>query len=452
MTPIERRITLLLAFIYAIRMFGLFMILPVFALYAADRYNASPILIGIGMGIYGLTQSLFQIPFGIASDRWGRKPVIVIGLFIFAVGSLIAAWAETIEWVIVGRALQGTGAIAAAVMALLADLIPEDHRLKAMALIGSSIGLAFIAAMIVSPLLIPYIGLVGLFQLTALLAMVGVVVIVWTVPQPRRSPFHHDTEVETARFSAIFANPHLMRLNGGVFTLHLTLTANFVAIPLLLTQSGLVSTDHWQLYGIVLPLAMVAIVPFIIVAEKRRQIRRTFLAAVAVVLCAQGGLALLHHHFWPLVGLMGLYFCGFYLLEALLPSMVSKYAPPASRGTAMGLFASSQFFGAFIGGLLGGTLFHYWGAVGPFLLSSGLVLLWLLLAQKMAEPRYLSTRLLHVGSLTSAEAEQMTRTLASLAGVAEVEVNGTDETAYLKVDLRLFEEQSLHPFSIPVKL
>ncbi len=451
MTPTERRIALLLALIYAIRMFGLFMILPVFSLYATHQYAASPILIGIAMGIYGLTQSLFQIPFGFASDRWGRKPVIILGLFIFAVGSLMAAWAETIEWVIIGRALQGAGAIAAAVMALLADLIPEDHRLKAMALIGSSIGLAFIAAMIVGPLLVPQVGLSGIFYLTTFLAMVGVVIIVWTVPQPHRSSFHHDTEVESARFKTILADSQLMLLNGGVFTLHLVLTANFVIIPLLLKEGGLAADDHWQLYGIILPLAMLAIVPFIILAEKRRQIRRTFLGAVAVILLAQGGLTLFHHHFWLLVGLIGLFFCGFYLLEALLPSMVSKRAPPASRGTAMGIFASSQFFGSFMGGLVGGTLFHYWGAMGLFLLSSGLILLWLLLAQSMSEPHYLSTRLLHVGPLTAAEAAQMRATLAQLAGVAEVEVDGADETAYLKVDPRLFNEQSTQPFSIPLK-
>ena len=443
MTSQERRATAALAGIFSLRMLGLFMILPVFALYAEGLAGVTPLLIGVAIGVYGLTQALLQIPFGMLSDRIGRKPVIVAGLLLFALGSLLAAWADTIEWIIVGRALQGSGAIAAAVMALAADLTREEHRTRIMAVIGLSIGFSFMLAMILGPILNYWIGVPGIFAMTALLAVLGIVVVLVVVPHPGTLRFHRDTELEPARLGPILRNPQLLRLDFGVLVLHLILTACFVAIPLSLRDSGLAAELHWQLYLPVMCLSMALAIPLIILAEKRRMLKAIFNLGIAAILLALLGLMFAHHTFWGIAGLLLLFFIAFNLLEASLPSLVSKFTPAQSKGTAMGVYSTSQFGGAFLGGILGGWSFGQFGAIGVFALCALIVALWQIAALTMREPTYLATEMLAVLVPDEAAARGLEQQLLGVAGVHEANVDREEGVAYLKVERHRLDQDAL---------
>ncbi|MGM0593233.1 MAG: MFS transporter [Pseudomonadota bacterium] len=443
MTPRESRAAFSLAAIFSLRMLGLFMILPVFALYAERLEGVTPFLVGVAIGVYGLTQAVLQIPFGMLSDRIGRKPVIAGGLLLFALGSVLAAMATTIEGVIAGRALQGAGAIAAAVMALAADLTAEEHRTRAMAVIGLSIGMAFVVAMVAGPLLNQWIGVPGIFALTALLALGGIALLYLWVPTPQRSVFHRDAEAEPAMFRQVLRDSQLLRLDLGIFVLHLALTASFVVFPLALVESGLSAEHHWLLYLPVMVLGMALAVPFIILAEKRRRMKQVFVAAVALLLLAQWGLALSAGTLWLMALLLQLYFIAFNLLEATLPSLISKVAPAQSKGTAMGVYTSSQFIGAFVGGAMGGWIHGRFGISEVFLFAGTLVALWWLAALSMREPPYLSNQMIRVQVDDNIAARELESALLAIAGVAQASVNVEDGVAYLKVDSRELDREAL---------
>ncbi|HEX9802402.1 MAG TPA: MFS transporter [Gammaproteobacteria bacterium] len=447
MTASERRAAVSLAAIFSIRMLGLFMILPVFALYAEELEGVTSTQVGMAIGAYGLTQALLQLPFGMLSDRIGRKPVIAAGLLIFAIGSVVAALATTIEGVILGRALQGSGAVAAAVMALAADLTREDHRTKAMALIGISIGLSFVVAMVAGPLLNHWIGVPGIFALTAVLALGSIGLLYLAVPTPERTTFHRDAEAEPAQFGRVLRDGQLLRLDFGILVLHLVLTASFVVLPLSLRDSGFLPAQHWQLYLPVMVAAMALAVPFIIIAEKRRRMKQVFSGAVAVLLLSLLALVWGHNHFWAIALLLLSFFTAFSLLEATLPSLVSKVAPAQSKGTAMGVYTSSQFIGAFLGGASGGLIHDMFGNGGVFLFCSALAALWLLAALSMREPRYLAVEMLRVGALDAGRAAALEQRLLAIGGVAEANVNVDDGIAYLKVDSRVVDRDALSQFS-----
>ncbi len=447
MTPFERRAAFSLAAIFGVRMLGLFMVLPVFALYADRLDGATPALIGLAIGIYGLSQALLQIPFGMASDRLGRKPVIAFGLLVFAAGSALAALSSSIEGMIAGRALQGAGAVAAAVMALAADLTREEHRTKAMAVIGMSIGMSFLAAMIAGPLFGAWLGLHGLFWMIAAMALLGIAILYLAVPTPRHCRHHSDAEPLPGQFARVLRDTQLLRLDAGIFVLHMTLTAMFVAMPLMLVDAGLAGSDHWRLYLPVMLLAMAAAVPFIIVAEKRGAMKAVFLGAIAMIGASLAAMGLWHGSLWALGGLLWLFFAAFNLLEATLPSMISKLAPLEAKGTAMGVYSSSQFAGAFVGGWLGGWGYGEYGVEGLF---SGLLLLlalWWLLASGMRRPPRLSSRQIYLGELDQARAESLERELMALAGVAEVRVIVSESVAYLRVDGTRVDDQALLRYS-----
>ena len=445
--PAERRAAFSLAAIYALRMLGLFLILPVFALYAEKLPDHTPLLVGLAVGIYGLTQAVLQIPFGLLSDRIGRKPVIVGGMLVFALGSVVAAGAETIQGVILGRALQGSGAVAAAVMALAADLSREEVRTRVMATIGISIGGAFILSLVLGPMLYHWIGVPGIFWLTAGLALAGVLVTLFLVPQPAHSSVHRDAEPVPAQFRAVLRNIDLMRLNFGVFTLHMMLTALFLVVPLGLRDLGLASASHWQVYLPVMLVSMGAMVPFIILAEKRRHMKGVLMGAVATLAVAEAGLYLLGGGMAGVVVSLLLFFTAFNLLEASLPSLVAKMAPVTGKGTAMGFFTSSQFLGAFVGGVLGGWAHQLAGSQAVFLLGAGAALLWFLVALGMSNPRYFSSQLLKVGPLEDEEARQLGSRLRDVPGVAEAEVVAGDGVAYLKVDKEKLDQAALSRFA-----
>ena len=448
-SPLEKRAGFSLAAIYAVRMLGLFMILPVFALYADQFAGSTPALSGLALGIYGLTQGLLQIPYGMLSDRFGRKLMISIGLIIFAAGSLVAADADTIYQVIFGRALQGAGAVAAVLMALAADLSREEHRLKMMGFIGVSIGFAFAIAMVAGPILNQIVGLSGIFIATAILALFALVILFVWVPNPKQSLFHRDTQATPTLFKTVLADRQLLRLDFGILILHMVLMATFVVFPLVLqNQAGLLAADHWKLYLPVFLMSVALMVPFIIIAETRRRMKQIFVGAIGVLAVAELNLFFGGESVWHLAVTLVVFFSAFNLLEASLPSLVSKISPPDRKGTAMGVYSSSQFIGAFLGGLLGGLIFEVAGAQGVFLMCSFALLVWLLLAYTMKNPRYVSTYLLKIGKIDPSQVNQMVSTLVSVQGVAEAVIEPEEGIAYLKVEMHALDKDTLLTYSI----
>lgn len=452
MTALERRSAFSLASIYSFRMLGLFMIMPVFALYAHGLPGVTPTLIGLALGIYGLTQAIFQIPFGMLSDRIGRKPVITFGLLVFAVGSAVAAMATSannIDGIILGRALQGGGAVGAAVLATAADLSREEHRLKMMAIIGMTIGVSFSIAMVGGPLLNAWIGLSGIFWLTTLLGLGGIAVLQFWVPTPRNSRLHRDTEAVPSQFKGVLADTQLLRLDLGIFTMHLVLTALFVALPVALRDvAGLPEEHHWYVYLPVMILGFFSMVPFIIIAEKKRRMKQIFIGAIVLLGLSDLGLYEFHSFIVGIVVALWLFFSAFNLLEASLPSLISKMAPTQSKGTAMGVYSSSQFLGIFVGGWAGGWMFQHYGFNGTFLFCAAVIGVWLLAALTMRSPRYLSTFLLNVGSVDAAGAGRLGKELLQVPGVAEAVILSEDDVAYLKVDLDLLDRERLESYSV----
>ena len=395
MTPVERRASLSLASIFALRMLGLFLVLPVFALEARQYPGGDdPALLGLAMGIYGLTQGLLQLPFGMASDRFGRKRVIVIGLLIFAAGSFWAAAASDLYQLLIGRSLQGAGAVSAAVTALLADLTRDEVRTKAMALVGASIGLMFALSLVLAPALSALMGLPGLFAMTGLLALVGVAVMVWAAPPAPALPAG-TAGAARGRLRDVLSHAGLMRMNLGVFVLHAVQLAMWVAIPALLVQAGLSQPDHWQVY---LPavLASFVLLGGMFALERRGYLKQVFLASILLIALVQLGLLLVASgspRLMALAALLLAFFCGFNILEATQPSMVSRLAPAPMRGTAMGVFNTLQSLGFFVGGWAGGALVKNWGTQMLFICCAAAMLLWWLLALPMQTPgRQLATK------------------------------------------------------------
>ncbi len=445
MNPTERRAAMSLASIMATRMLGLFMILPVFALYAEALPDASPTLIGLAIGAYGLTQAILQIPFGMASDRFGRKRIITIGLLLFAAGSVVAAMSDTLTGIIFGRALQGCGAVAAAVMALAADLTREEQRTKAMALIGMSIGSAFMLALVAGPLLNEIIGVKGIFWLTAVLALGGIAVLWFVVPQPDHCSMHRDAELLPEQASGVLHDGQLLRLDAGILILHTILTALFVALPFVLRDElGIEVAHHSWVYLPILFFSALAMIPFIIVAERKRRMKQIFIGAVSVL-----GLCLLALSQWytnmtAFVVILWLFFSAFNFLEASLPSLVSKTAPAEKKGTAMGIYSSSQFFGAFLGGVVGGWAYGEFGASGVFIFCAAMIGVWWLLAVSMRTPSYLSNLMVHLDEDDNRSAEELAEALKTVVGVAEAAVVLEERVAYLKVDNRQFNQEVLN--------
>lgn len=381
MTPDEKRAGASLAAIFALRMLGLFLILPVFAIHARSIPGGDNLtLVGIALGAYGLTQAIFQIPFGMASDRFGRKRVIIIGLLLFALGSAVAALAPDIWWTLLGRVIQGAGAISAAVTALAADLTREQHRTKVMAAIGSSIGLVFALSLVGAPVLYAAIGMSGMFWLIAVLAVSAISLVVYVVPEP--PPPQPGPAVP---FREVLLNPQLLRLNFGIFTLHMVQMAMFVVIPGLLISTGdLPLAKHWQVYLPAVLISFVLMVPAIIVAEKHNKIRLVFMGAIGLLAVTLVLLYLGLHSFAMIAGGLLSFFVAFNILEAMLPSLVSRVAPARAKGAALGVYNTTQAFGLFLGGALGGWLSKNLGTEWVFLGGVVMAIAWLVLAFTMA--------------------------------------------------------------------
>lgn len=385
MTALERRVVVALALLYSFRMLGLFMALPLLALYAADMRGATPLLIGLALGAYGFTQALLQIPFGWLSDRLGRKPVILAGLLLFVLGSAVAALADSVAVVALGRALQGAGAISASVMALAADLTSTEQRTKAMAVIGISIGLSFAAALVCGPLLAAWGGLSAVFWTTALLGAVGMGIIAWGVPSAATRE-HADIGARRGMFAPVLRDTLLQRLDGSVFLLHFTLTASFLVVPLVIEERLGVPRDlHWRVYLPVLLISLLGMYPFMYLSERRRRPLAALRTAVLLLPLALAVLFLSPRALW-LYPALCLFFAAVNYLEAALPALVSKAVATHGKGTALGVYASCQFLGAFAGGASGGWVYGAAGLPGLLWLCLGALTLWLLLIWRVPAP------------------------------------------------------------------
>ncbi|MGH1372613.1 MAG: MFS transporter [Cellvibrionaceae bacterium] len=437
----ERRAITSLASLYAFRMLGLFMVLPVLALYGDEYSGSTPLMLGIALGAYGFTQALLQIPFGILSDRWGRKPIIAIGLIIFALGSVVAACADSVYELILGRCLQGGGAIASAIMAMVADLTSDESRTKAMASIGASIGLSFSVALVLGPVLAGWGGISSLFWATVMLALVGLWVLWRWVPTPAVRGRHREAGAVPELLRTTLIHPQLLRLNVGIFALHFVLMACFLVMPSILeSQLGFARDQHWLIYLPLLLLAFVAMVPFIIIAEKRRKIKPIFVAAVVLLGAMIAVMAGVTQSRWGFLAALFFFFMAFNLLEATLPSLMSKLAPAGAKGTASGIYSTSQFLGAFAGGVSAGWLLQYESIDAVFALCAALVLIWFLLALTMSTPRFLAGVQVPLQAEYLSQADEL---LSALPGVVEVVLIKEEITAYLKVDPAIFDRDSI---------
>jgi predicted MFS family arabinose efflux permease len=389
MTLAERRASGSLAAIYALRMLGLFLVLPVFAL-EAQHYPGGddPWLVGLAMGAYGLTQALLQVPLGIASDRYRRKPVILFGLGLFVIGSLVAAWAPSLPWLVAGRALQGSGAISAAVTALLADLTRDQVRTKSMALVGISIALMFALSLVLAPVLVPHIGLSGLFIMTAVLALAGMAVVAWVVPA---EPVQH-APTERGGLKEVLAHAELLRVDLGVFVLHAVQIAMWLSVPALLNEAGVATADQWKVYLPAVLGSLVVLGGFLFRLERKGYFRQVYLGTIALIALVQLGFlwSLQAPTVWLVSLLLGLYFVGFNAQEASQPSLASRLASPRQRGAALGVYNTLMSLGIFAGGSLGGLVAKTWGSAGIFVFSAALMALWLVLAWPMRPPAQIS--------------------------------------------------------------
>jgi len=437
MRPDEVRAGVSLAGIFALRMLGLFLILPVFAIHARTIPGGADLtLVGIALGAYGLTQAMFQLPFGMASDRYGRKPAIAAGLLIFAAGSLLAGAAQDIYAMIAGRALQGAGAISAAVTAAAADLTREEHRTKVMAMIGSSIGVVFAGSLIFAPMLYAWIGMDGIFYLTGALALGAIAVVAWVVPRVPEPEAAAETGV---RFAQVLFDPQLARLNFGIFSLHAMQMGLFVVVPaMIVAQGGLPVAQHWKIYLPVVFASFVLMLPAILYAEKRARLKPVFVAAVLLLLACDLGFLVLAGSFYGIVGLLLAFFVAFNILEASLPSLVSRVAPPRAKGTALGIYNTMQSLGLFAGGGIGGLLARHYGMQGVFGFAAVLAAIWLALAWSMRAPSVIARREFALAPGTDADAVRSQ--LAGVAGVREARVVPETGMAYLKVNLERWDE------------
>ncbi|MDE2051463.1 MAG: MFS transporter [Gammaproteobacteria bacterium] len=383
----DLRAAISLAAVFSVRMLGLFMVYPVFAAFARHLAGATPYKIGVALGIYGLSQGVLQMPFGALSDRIGRKVMIVIGLIVFAIGSAVAASASTIDGMIVGRLLQGAGAIGSVVLALVADLTAEKNRTKAMALVGMTIGFSFLVAIVTGPAIAGWVGVAGIFWLMAALALAGIAITTLVVPAPPRRHARPEAATVPGLIGASLRNPELLRLDFGIFALHAMLTASFLVMPALLRGTlAMSSREQWLVYLPVLLVSVAVMVPAIMVAERHGRMKAVLVGSVAALAASQLMLAVGGPNPYVLLAGLVVFFSGFNIMEASLPSLVTKTAPAGSTGTATGIYSSSQFLGIFVGGVVGGWIHQAAGTTAVFLFASAVAIVWLLVAATMRHP------------------------------------------------------------------
>ncbi|AMO55033.1 hypothetical protein GZ77_00300 [Endozoicomonas montiporae] len=443
----ELKTSLSLSLVFMFRMFGLFMVLPVMALYADQLEGSTPLLVGLAIGAYGFSQALLQIPFGWLSDRIGRKKIIIAGLVLFIAGSLVAAYADTIQGVILGRILQGCGAIAGAVTALLADLTREQYRTRSMAIFGMGIGLSFCLAMMLGPVIAAGWGLSGLFFSNVWLALAGILIVLLVVPSAvtRRQDLNSSVSQKCVR--QILRNGELLRLMFGIFVLHFIVMGLFVFLPRELESTmNIPRASHGWVYLVGLLGSFLVIIPFIIYSEKQQRLKQCFISAVTLLLVSMVCMALAGNYRWWLVAGLLIFFAGFNFLEASLPSLASKLSPAGTRGTTMGLYSTCQFAGAALGGVLSGLGYEYRGLEGVLVVCAIPTALWWLLSVTMKHPPYVSSMVMALNPASGGDAGTVSRALAVIPGVEEVTVLGRERTAYLKVNRRTLDMSALRQY------
>ena len=437
MNALERRSTFALSSIFALRMFGLFMIIPVFSVAGQTYEYATPALLGLAVGIYGLTQAILQIPFSLIADRYSRKPLVVFGLLLFALGGAIAAMSDTIYGVIIGRAIAGGGAVSAVVMALLADVTREENRMKAMATMGMSIGVSFAVAFSLGPWLTGLVGISGLFWVTTIMGLAAISML-FLVPKVTR---HHRNYQQgyLAQLKQVLKMGDLNRLHVSVFSLHLLLTAMFIYVPSQLIDFAKIPLNsHGWVYLPLLVISLFFAFPSIVLAEKYRKMRGIFLTAIGGIILGLGILIFGFESKYILLTGLGLFFIAFNVMEALLPSWLSKAAPIQSKATAMGVNASSQFLGAFFGGVTGGQLLLLNNTALGWSILTGLAIVWLLISFGLAQPRYLSSMVLRLPE--HKQTDEWTSQLLAIRGIEEVVVMSDQQVAYVKVDKQQIDD------------
>ncbi len=442
MTPVELRAIWGLGVVFSLRMFGMFMVLPVLTTSGMALNGASAYLVGIAIGIYGLAQAIFQIPLGLISDRIGRKPVITYGLLIFVIGSLIAAISGSIWGVILGRALQGSGAIAAAAMALLSDLTREQNHTKAMAFIGVSFGITFAIAMVLGPVVSDAFGLHTLFWMIAILAFFGIGIILYIVPSTDKCTLNRESRILGGSLIKVLVNSRLLKLNISIMCLHILLILSFVALPMEIKKAGLSTNEHWKIYLITILISFATVAPLILYAEKYRRIKKMLTGCVATLFCAEV-------LFWYSIGNLRvtiagiqLFFIAFNLIEAILPSLISKEAPASYKGTAMGAYSTSQFIGVAIGGGLGGWLYGLGGSESVFIAGIVLAALFFLIGNTIKEPPYISSLRLALSSMAAKDLF-LEGLLRAQPGVSEVVIVPEEYSVYIKVDVKQTSQSQL---------
>lgn len=432
-----------IAALFSFRMLGLFMLIPVFTLYAEHLTGATPTLIGIALGSYGLSQGILQMPYGLWSDRFGRKTMITIGLILFAIGSLLGALSHSIYGIIAARILQGMGAIGSVLIALLADLTPDTERTKGMAVIGATIGVSFMLSMIMSPAIAHQWGLSGIFYITAMLAIAGLFILHCLIPTPEKEPFHPESETNPALLKQVLSNRHLLRLNTGIFCQHFILTATFFIVPQLLQNN--ITTGHltaaWHFYLPLLLFAFLLMVPFIIFAEKKQLIKPVFLMSVIAIATCQMLLVFYAENWVSFCILMLIYFVGFNILEASLPSLISKQANPESKGTAMGVYSSCQFLGIFAGGVMAGVTYPLGGMTLLFAANAMVGWIWFFTAFSMQPNVYQTTLMVQIPPNMTSYTE-MKAQLAALPGVCHVVFAEEQGVIYLRVNRAAYQSGS----------
>ena len=450
MTPLEIRSSLSLASIYGLRMLGMFLILPIFAIYAEGLPGSpSAFQVGLALGAYGLTQALFQLPFGMLSDRYGRKNIIYIGLLLFALGSFVSGYSDDINIIILGRAIQGAGAISAAITALVADLTRDEHRTKAMAMIGATIGITFALSLVGAPVLNRLIGVPGIFMLTGFLSLSAILVVRFVVPTPLNINTSKTLKEPAPSFKSILKNKELSRLNFGIFALHAAQMAMFIVVPIALaTSGGMDVNQHWKVYLPVLLSSFVFMVPIIIVSEKFNRAKLVFISSIFLMLIAQLMFGILINVFWGLVASLFVYFVAFNVLEASLPSLISKIAPPSAKGTAIGVYNTCQSLGVFFGGLLGGFLADFGGSFSVFSFCAILMTLWVGFAFSMKAPPAIKTLMFMIQNKSLLKSpKQLARVqqqLKKIKGVRDVMILLEEGKVMLKVN----KHETIHEASI----
>ncbi|MFH7807722.1 MULTISPECIES: MFS transporter [unclassified Acinetobacter] len=437
MNALERRSTFALSSIFALRMLGLFMIIPVFSVAGQTYEYATPALLGLAVGIYGLTQAILQIPFSLIADRYSRKPLVVFGLLLFALGGAIAAMSDTIYGVIIGRAIAGGGAVSAVVMALLADVTREENRMKAMATMGMSIGVSFAVAFSLGPWLTGLVGISGLFWVTTIMGLAAISMLL-LVPKVTRHHRNFD-QGYLAQLKQVLKMGDLNRLHVSVFSLHLLLTAMFIYVPSQLIDFAKIPLNsHGWVYLPLLVISLFFAFPSIVLAEKYRKMRGIFLTAIGGIILGLGILIFGFESKYILLTGLGLFFIAFNVMEALLPSWLSKAAPIQSKATAMGVNASSQFLGAFFGGVTGGQLLLLNNTALGWSILTGLAIIWLLISFGLAQPRYLSSMVLRLPE--HKQTDEWTSQLLAIRGIEEVVVMSDQQVAYVKVDKQQIDD------------